>query len=52
MGGKGSGRQIKHRTEQERRQAILDSKRKYNNAHREERIAYMKRWREKRRSAK
>lgn len=45
MGGKGSGRPIKHKTEEERRQAILESKRKYNKAHREERIAYMKRWR-------
>ena len=30
MGGKGSGRPIKHKTEEERRQAILESKRKYN----------------------
>ena len=55
MGGKGSGRpkgSVKHKTEEERRQAILESKRRYNKAHREERIAYMKQWREKRRSAK
>ncbi len=45
MGGKGSGRSIKHKTEEERRQAILESKRKYNKTHREERIAYMKQWR-------
>lgn len=32
-------------TEEERRRAILESKRKYNNAHREERSAYMKQWR-------
>lgn len=49
MGGKGSGRPIKHKTEEERRQAILESKRKYNKAHREERIAYMKQWRKGRR---
>lgn len=47
MGGKGSGRLIKYKTEEERRQAILESKRKYNNAHREERIAYMKQWNKK-----
>ena len=47
MGGKGSGRLIKYKTETERRQAYLESKRKYNNAHREERIAYMKLWRRK-----
>ena len=47
MGGKGSGRPIKYKTEGERRQAILESKRKYNNAHREERIAYMKQWRKR-----
>ena len=52
MGGKGSGRPIKYQTEQERRQAILESKRRYNKAHREERIAYQKQWREKRRAAK
>lgn len=51
MGGKGSGRPIKYKTEEERRQAILESKRKYNNSHREERIAYMKQWRKKRSSA-
>jgi len=45
MGGKGSGRPIKHKTAEERRQAILESKRKYNDAHREERSAYMKQWR-------
>ena len=43
MGGKGSGRPRKHKTEEERRQAILKSKRKYNKAHREERIAYIQR---------
>ena len=47
MGGKGSGRPIKHKTEEERRQAILESKRKYNKIHREERIAYMKQWRKR-----
>ena len=45
MGGKGSGRPKIYKTEEDRRQAILKSKRKYNNAHREERIAYMKQWR-------
>jgi hypothetical protein len=45
MGGKGSGRPIKHKTAEERRQAILESKRKYNKAHREERIEYMKQYR-------
>lgn len=44
MGGKGSGRPIKYKTEEERRQAILESKRKYNKAHREEIIAYMKQY--------
>ena len=52
MGDKGSGRPIKHRTEEERRQAILESKRKYNETHREERIAYMKQWQKKRRATK
>ena len=52
MGGKGSGRPIKHKTEEERRQAILESKRRYNKTHREERIAYMKQWRKKRRATK
>ena len=47
MGGKGSGRPRKHKTEEERRQAILESKRRYNKTHREERIAYMKRWRKR-----
>lgn len=47
MGGKGSGRPRKYKTEEERRQAILKSKRKYNKAHREERIAYMKLWHKK-----
>ena len=47
MGGKGSGRPLKHKTAEERRQAILESKKKYNNVHREERIAYMKQWRKK-----
>lgn len=47
MGGKGSGRPKIYKTEEERRQAILKSKRKYNKAHREERIAYMKLWRKK-----
>ena len=37
MGVKGSGRLIKYKTETERRQAYLESKRKYNNAHREKR---------------
>lgn len=45
MGGKGSGRPRKYKTEEERRQAILESKRKYNKAHREKRIAYMRQWR-------
>lgn len=45
MGGKGSGRPIKYKTPEERRQAILESKRKYNNAHREEKSVYMKQWR-------
>lgn len=52
MGGKGSGRPIKYKTEAERRQAILESKRRYNNAHREERFAYMKQWRKKGRATK
>lgn len=47
MGGKGSGRPRKYKTEEERRQAILESKRKYNKVHREERIAYMKLWHKK-----
>ena len=47
MGGKGSGRPRKYKTEEERRQALLKSKRKYNKAHREERTAYMKLWRKK-----
>lgn len=45
MGGKGSGRLKMYKTAEERRQAILESKRKYNKTHREERIAYMKQWR-------
>ena len=52
MGGKGSGRPIKHKTVKEHRQAILESKRRYNETHREERIAYMKQWRKKRRVTK
>ena len=47
MGGKVRGRPIKYKTAEERRQAILESKRKYNKAHREERIAYMKQWRKR-----
>lgn len=47
MGGKGSGRPIKHKTAEERRQAVLESKKKYNKSHREERSAYMKLWRKK-----
>lgn len=49
MGGKGSGRTKVYKTEEQRRQAILESKRRYNNAHREERIAYMKQWRKSKR---
>lgn len=45
MGGKGSGRPKIYKTGEERKQAILESKRKYNKAHREERIAYMKQYR-------
>ena len=51
MGGKGSGRPKIYKTEEERRQAILKSKRKYNKAHREERIAYMKLWHKKNKEA-
>lgn len=47
MGGKGSGRPKIYKTEEERRYAILESKRKYNKAHREERIASMKQWRKR-----
>lgn len=47
MGGKGSGRPVKYKTTEERRQAILESKKKYNKTHREERITYMKQWRKK-----
>lgn len=47
MGGKGSGRPIKYKTAEERRKAILESKRKYNKAHREERSAYMRQWRKR-----
>ena len=39
------GRPIKYKTEEERRQAILEYKRKYNKAHREEKAAYMRKWR-------
>lgn len=39
------GRPIKYKTEEERRQAILEQKREYNRTHREERAAYMKQWR-------
>lgn len=52
MGGKGSGRPKIYKTEEERRQAILKSKRKYNKVHREERIAYMKLWRKKKQGDK
>ena len=52
MGGKGSGRPKIYKTEEERRQAILESKRKYNKAHREERIAYMKQWYKKKKENK
>lgn len=45
MGGKGSRRPIKYKTAEERRQAILESKKKYNNAHGLERRAYMQQWR-------
>lgn len=39
------GRPIKYKTEEERRQAILEQKRKYNRTHREEKAVYQRKWR-------
>ena len=50
MGGKGRGRPRLYKTEEERRQAILESKRRYNSTHKEERASYMKMWRLRKRS--